>query len=165
MGLFSRYTDEASKQRARQRLVWLGRFLDNAVTIPGTSHRVGADAIIGLVPGIGDVVTSLMSSYIVYEAWRLGAGGKQVALMVGNVALDLLISEVPILGDIGDVYFKANVRNLRMLGIDCGVRTIAGATDGSTGPARAAPSPGEPAAPPDAPPDAPLRKRVANEAA
>jgi hypothetical protein len=153
--MFSRYTDDASKQRARQRLVWLGRFLDNAIAIPGTKHRVGFDAIIGVIPGIGDVITSAASCYIVYEGWRLGAKGKQVAAMVGNVALDFVLGEIPVLGDLGDAFFKANVRNLRMLGIECGVQRLQDAP--------VAPEPGT--FTPDAPQHDEPRKRVVNEAA
>jgi len=107
------------EERARivRRLVWLARLLDDAVQIPGTKYSVGIDPIIGLVPGVGDAVSLAISAYIIYEGKRLGASQTTVAAMVGNVALDALVGLVPVLGDIADVAFKANQRNLRLLGI------------------------------------------------
>jgi hypothetical protein len=114
--MFSRYQHDHQRGKARKRLETLSRFLDNAIAIPGSTHRVGYDAIIGLVPGIGDAITTALSAYIVYEGYRLGARGEVVAKMVGNVALDYAIGLVPGLGDVGDIFFKANQRNLRLLG-------------------------------------------------
>ena len=110
---------EAPGRRSRRetlaRLERLSRLLDTAISIPGTKIRFGADAVIGLVPGIGDAVTTGLSAYIVYEAHRLGVPRPLLARMVANVAADGLRGAVPIVGDVFDVMWKANRRNLRLL--------------------------------------------------
>lgn len=97
------------------RLDVLSRLLDSAFVLPGTNIRFGLDGIIGLVPGIGDLVSAALSSYIVFEARRLGLPRRKLARMVGNVAFDAAIGIVPFLGDAADVLFKANRRNVRIL--------------------------------------------------
>src|SRR5688572_30580690 len=96
-------------------MAWL---LDDAAQIPGTKIRVGLDPLLGLVPGLGDVVSTGFSLYILYEASRLGIPRHKLAMMAGNIALDTLVGLVPLLGDVGDVFFRANHRNLRLMGID-----------------------------------------------
>jgi hypothetical protein len=96
------------------RLRRLAVLLDTAVVLPG-GMRIGADAIIGLAPGIGDVVTTAMAAYFVYEARRLGLPKHKVARMIGNLAIDGLVGAIPILGDLFDVAFKANMRNLAII--------------------------------------------------
>lgn len=91
------------------------RLLDSRFRIPGTGIRFGLDAIIGLVPGVGDFAGAIASSYFIYEAARLGAPAPVLARMVTNVGLEALIGAIPILGDIFDVAFKANNRNMRLL--------------------------------------------------
>lgn len=119
------YDTPLQRERAINRLVWMARFLDNAIVIPGVKFRVGYDAIIGLVPGIGDIVTAGMSLYVVYEAHRLGCGSRTIIKMLGNVAIDFLISEIPALGDIVDFFFKSNTRNLALLGRELGIEELA----------------------------------------
>ena len=104
-----------SRQAILARIEALARLLDNALTIPGTNIRFGADAIIGLVPGIGDTITTALSAYIVYEAHRLGAPRRLVARMIGNVAIDGLVGAVQLAGDVFDVVWRANRRNMRLL--------------------------------------------------
>jgi hypothetical protein len=99
------------------RLVRLARLLDSSIRIPGTSRRVGLDPVIGLVPGLGDVVSCLISLYIVHQASRMGATRSQIRTMLLNIAIDLVIGEIPLLGDLFDFAFKANERNLRILGL------------------------------------------------
>jgi Domain of unknown function (DUF4112) len=115
---------------ALARITLLTRFLDSAFVIPGTNRRVGFDAIIGLVPGIGDAVTTLLASYIIWEARQLGLPRWKIARMIGNVALDTVLGAIPLAGDVFDVLFKANQRNLRIihdhLGIKRGPREIDG---------------------------------------
>ena len=102
--------------RARlERLDWLANLLDTALIIPGTSIRFGADAIVGLAPGIGDAITSAISCWIVYEAHQLGAPRHLIARMLGNVAIDGFVGAVPIAGDLFDVLWRANRRNVRLL--------------------------------------------------
>ena len=100
-------------RRALGRLAWL---LDEAVAIPGTNQRVGFDALIGLIPGVGDTLGALLSTYIIIEAARRGASAWMVARMLGNVAVETVIGVVPIVGDLFDVVWKANTRNLQLLG-------------------------------------------------
>jgi len=91
------------------------RFMDTAFLIPGTQIRFGLDALIGLVPGIGDAVTTLISLYIVSEARALGAPPLLIARMIANVALDGFVGAIPLAGDAFDVAFRANRRNMKLL--------------------------------------------------
>ena len=97
------------------RLDALASLLDTAVIVPGTNIRFGIDALIGLVPGIGDVITTAMSLYIVHEARQLGAPRHLIARMLANVALDGVVGAVPLLGDAFDVMWRANRRNMTLL--------------------------------------------------
>jgi Domain of unknown function (DUF4112) len=93
----------------------LSRILDSAVAIPGTRYRFGLDAVVGLVPGIGDAIGAIFSIYIIFQAARMGVPRITLARMIGNVAVDTLIGEIPILGDAFDVGFKSNIRNLTLI--------------------------------------------------
>ena len=93
----------------------LARALDSAVRIPGTNIRFGLDALLGLVPGLGDVAGAAMGGYFVLLGSRLGAPKPVLARMVLNVALDTLAGVVPVLGDLFDVTWKANTRNMALL--------------------------------------------------
>jgi hypothetical protein len=101
--------------REIERLRSLTRFLDSAVAIPGTRYRFGLDALVGIVPGLGDVVGAIFSSYIVLQAARMGVSKPTLIRMMGNVALDTLIGEIPLLGDLFDVGWKSNLRNAELL--------------------------------------------------
>ena len=103
--------DPARMARLR-RVGWL---LDNSIPIPGTRFHLGIDQIIGLVPGIGDLIGGALSLYIIVEAWRLGVPRGLLARMGWNVAVDTLVGEIPLLGDLFDIAFKANIRNLALL--------------------------------------------------
>lgn len=105
----------SSRAESLARLERLARFLDTAIAIPGTRIRFGADTVIGLVPGVGDVITTLTSAYLIYEAHRLGVPRHLLARMIGNVAFDAVIGVVPVLGDVADVFWRANTRNIRLL--------------------------------------------------
>ena len=104
-----------SRDAALQRVDALARLMDSAFVIPGLNIRVGLDSLVGLVPGIGDAVTTAVGAYIVYEARRLGLPKHKIVRMIGNVALDTLVGAVPLVGDVFDVFFKSNTRNLRIL--------------------------------------------------
>jgi hypothetical protein len=93
----------------------LATLLDTAFVIPGTQVRFGLDALIGLVPGIGDAITTVMALFIVSEARALGAPPWLIGRMVANVALDGLVGAVPLVGDAFDVAFRANRRNMALL--------------------------------------------------
>ena len=97
------------------RLEALANLLDTAVVFPGTNIRFGLDAVIGLVPAIGDVITTAISLYIVNEARQLGAPRYLVARMLANVAVDGLVGAVPLIGDAFDVLWRANRKNVLLL--------------------------------------------------
>ena len=82
--------------------------------MPGTTWRFGLDGIVGLIPGIGDTASALVSLYIVAEAWRLGVRKRTIARMLGNIALDSIIGAVPVAGDLFDFIWKSNAKNLRL---------------------------------------------------
>lgn len=106
---------ERSRAERIARLDALARVLDTALIVPGTNIRFGFDALIGLLPGIGDTVTTLMSLYIVHEARQLGAPPQLIARMLGNVALDGMVGAVPLVGDAFDLFFRSNRRNMALL--------------------------------------------------
>lgn len=94
------------------RLAWL---LDSSIQIPGTGMRIGLDALIGLIPGLGDLIGVLLSGYILGEAWRLGASKSLLTRMAFNVAVEGVVGAVPLFGDLFDMAWKANQRNMRLL--------------------------------------------------
>lgn len=102
-------------RRRLDRLQRVGWLLDNSIPIPGTRFRLGIDQLIGLVPGIGDLIGGFLSLYIIVEASRMGVPRGLLARMGWNVAIDTLVGEIPILGDLFDIGFKANIRNLALL--------------------------------------------------
>ena len=89
--------------------------MDEAVHVPVLGTRVGLDALLGLVPVAGDLVSAAIGLYIVAQARELGASRWLQARMVGNLLLDAAIGAVPVAGDLADVYFKAHRRNLKLL--------------------------------------------------
>ena len=93
----------------------LARLLDDLVRIPGTNIGIGLDPVIGLIPGVGDVIGGLMSSYILMVAAREGAPSSILLRMLGNIALDSLVGVVPVIGDLFDVGVKSNRRNVDLL--------------------------------------------------
>ena len=104
---------EVAATRVRiERLAWL---LDGAIPVPGTRFRFGLDSIIGLIPGVGDLLGLLLGATILYESVRIGAPRALVAKMLGNSVLDALLGVVPGIGDLADFAFKSNQRNVRLL--------------------------------------------------
>ena len=106
---------EAEIKRTRDRLARFARLMDTAFTIPLTGIRVGLEPILGVVPVFGDVLGKGLSAYIVYKAWQLGVPPARLARMLGNIAIDLAIGTVPIVGDIGDIFWRASKYNVRIL--------------------------------------------------
>lgn len=100
-----------NREKRMQRLAWL---LDESIRLPG-GFRIGADGILGLIPGIGDVTGAVIGSYIIYEARQMGAPRTLLFRMFGNTVLETLIGSIPLIGDLFDFYFKANSRNLKLL--------------------------------------------------
>ncbi len=105
---------------------FLAYIMDSSIIVPGTSFRIGIDGIIGLIPGIGDVIGALISSYMVFEAARMGATRPLLIRMAFNVAVEWAAGSIPIAGDIFDFAWKANQRNMRL--IDKAVRNPAQAS-------------------------------------
>ncbi len=95
-----------------ERFAW---WLDSALVVPGTRIRIGFDALIGLIPGIGDLAGTLLSSYIIVVAARRGGPSAALARMALNVGVEAVVGAVPILGDLFDVVWRANDRNVRLL--------------------------------------------------
>jgi hypothetical protein len=93
----------------------LATLLDTALVIPRTGVRFGLDALIGLVPVVGDIITTALSLFIVQEAYQLGALAHVIVRMLRNVALDSVFGAVPLVGDAFDVLWRANRRNVRLL--------------------------------------------------
>ena len=104
-----------TREQRLARLHALSKLLDMAFILPGTKIRYGIDGLIGLVPVIGDIITTAISLWVVREARALGAPWYLTTRMLGNVALDGVVGLVPLAGDAFDVMFRANVRNVRML--------------------------------------------------
>ena len=93
----------------------LSKLMDAQFTIPGTNIKFGLDALIGLVPGVGDLSTFAISGYMLFIMAKNGASGFVLARMILNILVDAIVGAVPILGDIFDVAFKANIRNMRLM--------------------------------------------------
>ena len=102
---------DARLQRLRRYALWM----DAGFRVPFTSLRFGVDPIIGLVPGLGDAAGALMAGWVLLEAVRLGASRTTLMRMAGNIATDTVLGVVPVVGDIVDVVWKANLRNVALL--------------------------------------------------
>lgn len=93
----------------------LARVLDEAIRIPGTNIRIGLDALFGLLPVGGDVAGGLFSGIIILQAARAGAPTPVLGRMLANVAIDVVLGAIPLIGDVFDVAWRANTRNVRLL--------------------------------------------------
>ena len=102
-------------RRALEQLRAVTRLFDQAFQVPGTRWRFGLDAVIGLVPGLGDIAGALVAMYAMNVARKLNAPSAVRLHMLSNIALDALVGIVPILGDVFDFAFKAQTRNLNLL--------------------------------------------------
>lgn len=102
-------------QSIRQRVEALEFLLERSFRIPGVNFPIGLDAIIGLVPVLGDIVTTGLGAYIVWEAKNLGLPRWKLWRMAGNVGFDALLGAVPLVGDAADVLYRSNTRNLRII--------------------------------------------------
>lgn len=104
-----------TREQRIARLEAIAKLLDVAFILPGTKIRYGIDGLIGLIPVIGDIITTAISLWLVREARALGAPWYITARMLGNVAVDGVVGIVPFVGDAFDVMFRANMRNVRLL--------------------------------------------------
>jgi hypothetical protein len=106
------------KQREVAQLAWVdgfGRLLDTRFRIPGTNVRFGLDFLLGIFPYAGDLISLIFSGLMVATMARHGASGMLIVRMLGNVALDALVGTIPLLGDLFDLFYKANIRNLHLM--------------------------------------------------
>jgi hypothetical protein len=99
---------------AERRIGFVSRLMDDLVPIPGTSQRIGLDPVLGLVPGVGDLVSAIAGGWIIVEAVRFGIPGVVLLRMAWNTAVDLVVGAIPLLGDLFDVAFRSNRRNLEL---------------------------------------------------
>jgi hypothetical protein len=104
-----------TREQRLARLEALAKLLDVAFILPGTNIRYGIDGLIGLIPVVGDIITTAISLWLVREARALGAPWYITARMLANVAVDGVVGMVPVAGDAFDVMFRANMKNVRLL--------------------------------------------------
>jgi len=104
-----------NREKIPDYVLWMSRWLDTKFQIPGTRFRFGLDPVIGLIPGLGDVFTFVVSGSLIAVMARKGASGKVIILMTLNALLDTIIGSIPLLGGIFDFFYKANERNVRIL--------------------------------------------------
>ena len=106
------------EEKLPQDLVALRKFaylMDQAFPLPGTNIRVGLDAVLGLIPGIGDVMGAMLSTWIIAGALRHRVPAHVIARMVFNVAVDLIFGAIPVAGDVFDFLYEENMKNMRLL--------------------------------------------------
>lgn len=105
----------AQQEQQLRPLRRLAGLLDSALPVPGTRWRIGLDGLIGLIPGIGDLAGAALSSYILMKAIRLGVPVGVVLRMLFNILLEMTLGAIPLIGDLFDFGFKANLRNIRLI--------------------------------------------------
>lgn len=96
-------------------LDYLANLMDTRFRIPGTDIRFGLDALLGLIPGAGDLSTFAVSGYLIWMMANKGASGYVLARMILNVLIDTVIGSIPLIGDLFDIAFKANTRNMKLM--------------------------------------------------
>ena len=106
---------QITKQEKAQRLEKLAWILDSVIPIPGTNWRIGLDGLIGLIPGVGYISAGAISTYILYQALRMGVPTMVVGRMLLNIVMESVVGVIPFFGDIFDFAFKANKRNVELL--------------------------------------------------
>jgi Domain of unknown function (DUF4112) len=99
---------------AERRIGFVSRLMDDLVPIPGTSHRIGLDPVLGLVPVAGDLVSAIAGCWIIVEAVRFGIPAVVLLRMAWNTGVDLVVGAIPLLGDLFDLAFRSNRRNLEL---------------------------------------------------
>jgi hypothetical protein len=107
--------DTRDPAKIRQRIETLEMLLERSFVLPGVRMPIGLDAIVGLVPVIGDFITAAMGAYIVWEARNLGLPKWQLWRMSGNILFDTALGAVPVVGDAADFLFRSNSRNLKII--------------------------------------------------
>lgn len=112
---------ESVNAAALKRMDWVASLLDDGVKLPVVGIRVGLDPLVGLLPVAGDTLTTVVSLYLVVEAARLGVRKRTLARMLLNVGIDFTVGSIPLFGDLFDVVWRANRRNLNLVLDDLGV--------------------------------------------
>lgn len=107
--------DRRDPAALRKRIETLEFILERSFTIPGINRPIGLDAIVGLVPVVGDVISGLMGAYLIWEARNLGMPKWKIWRMVGNLGIDTTLGAIPLVGDAFDLLFRSNTRNLRII--------------------------------------------------
>lgn len=105
----------ADAASVRARVTAMEQLLERSLVIPGINMPIGLDVIIGLVPVLGEIITTAMGAYIIWEARNLGMSRWQQARMAANVLLDTAIGAIPLVGDAADVLFRSNTKNLKII--------------------------------------------------
>ena len=108
-------TPSPSHVASLRRLRRISHLLDNAIPIPGTKYRIGLDPILGLIPGGGDLVGSIFAGYVVFKSAQMGVPQETLVKMATNIVFDTVAGTVPVAGDLLDVAWKANVKNIELL--------------------------------------------------
>lgn len=106
---------EPSPQEKFKTIAYLSKLMDSQFRIPGTNFRFGLDPLLGLIPGAGDLSTFGISAFLIWMMAKNGASGFVLARMVLNVLIDTIVGAIPLLGDLFDFAFKANLKNLRLM--------------------------------------------------
>lgn len=99
----------------RARVIAMEKLLERSLVIPGINMPIGLDVLIGLVPVLGEIITTAMGAYIIWEARNLGMSRWQQARMGANVLFDTAIGAIPLVGDLADLAFRSNTKNLRII--------------------------------------------------
>ncbi|MEG4504831.1 DUF4112 domain-containing protein [Microcoleus sp. F6_B4] len=108
-------TPSPSHVASLRRLRRISHLLDNSIPIPGTKYRVGLDPILGLIPGGGDLISSIFAGYVVFKSAQMGVPQETLVQMAANIVFDTVAGTVPVAGDLLDVAWKANVKNIELL--------------------------------------------------
>ncbi|MEG4445413.1 DUF4112 domain-containing protein [Microcoleus sp. AT9_B5] len=108
-------TPSPSHVASLRRLRRISHLLDNAIPIPGTKYRIGLDPILGLIPGGGDLISSIFAGYVVFKSAQMGVPQETLVQMAANIVFDSVAGTVPVAGDLLDVAWKANVKNIELL--------------------------------------------------
>lgn len=113
-----RFHPEISEAARIARMRFLAALLDSSIRVPVLGIRIGLDPILGLWPIWGDLMAAALALVIVYDAWRLGTAPRVLLLMLLNIAIDTIVGLIPIVGDLFDIAWRANTRNLRLIGLE-----------------------------------------------
>ncbi|MEZ2226950.1 MAG: DUF4112 domain-containing protein [Microcoleus sp.] len=119
-------TTNKSHVASLRRLRRISNLLDNAIPIPGTKYRIGLDPILGLIPGGGDLISSIFAGYVVFKSAQMGVPQETLVKMAANIVFDTVAGTVPVAGDLLDVAWKANVKNIELLDAHLGSPEPAG---------------------------------------